>query len=161
MRCFAQAVQDVAQCRVCANNPGCSSRAAPHSCECVHEWAHRLRGSVFMFSSRACPCLQVKGRRLDGDQKGVRTRAQVQAAGGEKFNMVPAPLKILALMADLLADVQVGVRVWVWVRVWVCVCVGGRMRECVCAWCVCVTTRGCLKGEGNMCLCCACAQGGL
>jgi len=47
----------------------------------------------------------VKGRRLDV-QQGVKTRSQVQAAGGEKYNMVPAPLKILALMGDLLAGVQ-------------------------------------------------------
>ncbi|KAF5839257.1 armadillo-type protein [Dunaliella salina] len=49
--------------------------------------------------------VMVKGKRLDV-QQGVKTRSQVQAAGGKQHNMVPAPLKILALMGDLLADVQ-------------------------------------------------------
>lgn len=51
--------------------------------------------------------MQVRGKRLDLDA-GVRTRAQKAAAGGEQYSAVPAPLKLLSALAELLADAQVG-----------------------------------------------------
>ena len=53
--------------------------------------------------------MQVKGRRMDL-AGGVRTRSQIRAAGGEQYTSVPAPAKILAIVAQIMEVTQVGVQ---------------------------------------------------
>lgn len=52
------------------------------------------------------PAPQVKGRRLDTDG-GIRTRARAREEA-EHWHMVPAPARILALMADTLLEAREG-----------------------------------------------------
>lgn len=51
-------------------------------------------------------CAQVRGKRLDVGG-GVATRSRAAAQGGEQWSQVPAPLKVLAVLAEMLADIQV------------------------------------------------------
>ncbi len=51
-------------------------------------------------------CVQVCGKRLDIGG-GVKTRSQLAAAGGEQYTRVPATVKVVAVLAQVLADAQV------------------------------------------------------
>ena len=54
------------------------------------------------------PACQVRGRQLDSEG-GVRTRKQAAAAGGgPSHTTVSADVKIIMVLADQLADLQVG-----------------------------------------------------
>ena len=70
----------------------------------------------------------MKGRRLDTDS-GIRTRAKAREQA-EQWHMIPAPARILALMADTLLEAREGAPPPAKTLGFL----GGRRQQCV--WCV-------------------------
>lgn len=84
----------------------CSRASALQSCLyiCIAVWGYLCIKTLKPLTRRPAP--QVKGRRLDTNG-GIRTRARAREQA-EQWHMVPAPARILALMADTLLEAREG-----------------------------------------------------